>query len=925
MSTLSQKLSYTTPGIYTFTIPNGFAILEAYIWGAGGASGSDGPSYIQTSQVAAGSARSGVSTITAAVSAVAAGAFSGAGTWTVPAGVTSINYTISGAPGGSGGNDSHAGAPGQPGATVTGTMSVVPGQTYTVILGQPGGNGASNQGGAAGGAGGSGWGAGGNGSAAGSSGTSGGGGGGGGASAILLGGAVKVVAAGGGGGGGGGNGSNGRGTRPGGTTGTSYGGNGATKTKDGGGAGGGGGGIPGGAGGNLDTGDCGGYSGATGTSMGGPVSSGGNGTSTISWGAVAGTSAVLAPVYSTVYSTVYTTINGGLGGHGAAGGFAKKQIKVSKGDIVTIAVGNSGLASRGGSSILSPINYSGGNGGQSNGGGIGGGGGGATVILINDIVVAVAAGGGGGGGGGAGTSTGRGLDGANGSLSINSGVGTGIKGIGKSSSNGATTGGAGGGGYYGGEAGTSGNSAGGGIGGTNYGDIIETGSGSSPGGYASTYPYPGNNIGKAGYAGGAIITFSKSFNTFIKVSGKWNIVNDAWVKVDNSWKEIVGGWVKVNGIWEPLVSTSNVNIGSATAPTSIYSLSSSATSITEGSQVTFTLATSGVAQGTLVPYTISGIPAANVTGDKLTGTFIVGSKNTVSIIPIADRTTNGTRTLRISIDNNTAEASCVVIDSSRSPTFSLSASASSINEGGSVTFVMTTADVDIGTIVPYIVTGITSADLSAGAMSGNFVVGSIEAASFTLKADLLTEGTETITMTLTGRGASASCAIADTSRAPIPFTGSVTLSGGGVWAVPQYVTQATFTVSGGGGGGGGSDGGDKNHWLFGLGGGAAQLASRTISVSYGQTYSYTIGGGGAGGGGQAAGAAGGTSTVTGVVTSAGGSGGAPRVDQVFHPGQGSSNGGASGGNGSAAGYKNVPGSAGQPGFGYIAWSGIRPG
>ena len=194
----------------------------------------------------------------------------GTNTFTVPAGVTSIQLTVIGGGGGGGGADAQPGSAGRAGARVSGTLAVTPGQILTVSVGSGGGGGSSVAGSAPGGPGGTnslGY-SGGSGSAAGGSGSSGGGGGGGAASAVLVNGSPTVVAAGGGGGGGGGLDSGGQGVSPGGTSGGIAGSAGQTKSGDGGGAGGGGGGYPqGGRGGNVQGGDNGGFSGADGQSL----------------------------------------------------------------------------------------------------------------------------------------------------------------------------------------------------------------------------------------------------------------------------------------------------------------------------------------------------------------------------------------------------------------------------------------------------------------------------------------------------------------------------------------------------------------------------------------------------------------------------------------------------------------------------------
>jgi subtilase family serine protease len=77
---------------------------------------------------------------------------------------------------------------------------------------------------------------------------------------------------------------------------------------------------------------------------------------------------------------------------------------------------------------------------------------------------------------------------------------------------------------------------------------------------------------------------------------------------------------------------------------------------------------------------------------------------------------------------------------SGSPSYSLSASSASVNEGSSATFTLTTTNVASGTSVPYTLSGISSADVSAGSLSGNAVVNSsgIATISVALLSDLLT-------------------------------------------------------------------------------------------------------------------------------------------------------------------------------------------
>ncbi|MCU1533836.1 MAG: fibronectin type protein, partial [Glaciihabitans sp.] len=125
-------------------------------------------------------------------------------TFTVPAGVTRLDVSLLGGEGGLGGADSTAPLQGGYRGSVSGTLSVTPGEVITIGVGQGGSAGASKLGSAPGGVGGSnpvtGY-TGGTGGIAGDQGSSGGGGGGGAATVIQVG--TRTVIAGGGGGGGG--------------------------------------------------------------------------------------------------------------------------------------------------------------------------------------------------------------------------------------------------------------------------------------------------------------------------------------------------------------------------------------------------------------------------------------------------------------------------------------------------------------------------------------------------------------------------------------------------------------------------------------------------------------------------------------------------------------------------------------------------
>jgi hypothetical protein len=103
------------------------------------------------------------------------------------------------------------------------------------------------------------------------------------------------------------------------------------------------------------------------------------------------------------------------------------------------------------------------------------------------------------------------------------------------------------------------------------------------------------------------------------------------------------------------------------------------------------------------------------------------------------------------------------------PTYTLSSDYSSRNEGTTVVVTLNTTLVANYTEFFYTVTGISAADLSAGGITGKFViVNNTASASFTFANDLSTgEGTETFLLTLDGLTQSVGVVVNDTSKAGV--------------------------------------------------------------------------------------------------------------------------------------------------------------
>ena len=183
---------------------------------------------------------------------------------------------------------------------------------------------------------------------------------------------------------------------------------------------------------------------------------------------------------------------------------------------------------------------------------------------------------------------------------------------------------------------------------------------------------------------------------------------------------------------------------------------------------------------------------------SLTGNFtITNNTDTLAVTFAEDSTTEGAETIRLSLDNGEDFHDVTVNDTSQAPvtpdpTYSLSGPASA-NEGDTVTVTLTTTNVDDATEVAYSVTGAIASDFTSGTTLGNFTVNNNTAqVSWTLAADLSTEGTEAMLVSLDNGEATHTINIQDTSRTPV-YTNLLNDSGDGSINEGETVT---FTLQG---------------------------------------------------------------------------------------------------------------------------------
>lgn len=297
-------------------------------------------------------------------------------------------------------------------------------------------------------------------------------------------------------------------------------------------------------------------------------------------------------------------------------------------------------------------------------------------------------------------------------------------------------------------------------------------------------------------------------------------------------------------------------------------------------------------------------------------------------------------------------------------TYSVSPSTSSVNEGSTVTFTITTNYVDDGTILYWTLNTISgtinSSDFSGGATSGSFTVtGGTGSVALTLANDVTTEGSESFQLQVridstsgTIVATSSTVTINDTSTAAIQATGGTVIDSGGfrthVFTSPgsfvvSYAGPGTldyYIVAGGGGGGtdrggGGGSGGYRNGTFTGLsigsypvsvgGGGAAGSNPQGSTGSNGSQSSFDsiVSSGGGGGGGEFAfansgGSGGGATFNSGYTTGASGNTPPTTPPQGNPGGNGVSSPRSTGGGGGAAGA----GGSGSPGVSGTGGTGV---
>ncbi len=189
-------------------------------------------------------------------------------------------------------------------------------------------------------------------------------------------------------------------------------------------------------------------------------------------------------------------------------------------------------------------------------------------------------------------------------------------------------------------------------------------------------------------------------------------------------------------------------------------------------------------------------------GNATNGTVLLDSAaGTITFTPAANGAAGFTYTL--SDGQATATGNVAITVEAPAQTYTLTAAAASVNEGANAVFNLATTNIVDGTVLTYTITGIEAADVTGG-LTGNVTVNS-NAGVITIPvvADNLTEGAQTMTVTV--NTASANMTINDTSTTvvatPVDFdetAGSYAAIAGTAEAITISAANwnATFTING---------------------------------------------------------------------------------------------------------------------------------
>lgn len=230
---------------------------------------------------------------------------------------------------------------------------------------------------------------------------------------------------------------------------------------------------------------------------------------------------------------------------------------------------------------------------------------------------------------------------------------------------------------------------------------------------------------------------------------------------------------------------------SSSSATPTYNVTTSSTSVNEGSTVNFNVSTNNVPNGTELFWSIASIGnspnSSDFSDSQVSGSFFVNNNlATISRTLSNDILTEGTESFYLEIRTNSSSGTIVatspnvsINDTSLSPTYSISSSTSLINEGLTITFTINTTGVSDNVSLFWEIVGvggnIDSNDFISGTTGSLIINNNTATVNIIVTSDATTEGAESFAFRIRSGGlsgpilaTSSNITINDTSLTPTP-------------------------------------------------------------------------------------------------------------------------------------------------------------
>jgi hypothetical protein len=184
-----------------------------------------------------------------------------------------------------------------------------------------------------------------------------------------------------------------------------------------------------------------------------------------------------------------------------------------------------------------------------------------------------------------------------------------------------------------------------------------------------------------------------------------------------------------------------------------YAVVQSSSSMDEPGNITFNFTTTNVPSGSVLSYEMQNISTSNAdfTGATSGSFTIQNNKGSFSISAKADLTTEGLETFKVVVRDAVSEkifesSPIYIIDTSKNPipTYLVLANATSVSEGGAVSFTITTTNVPDGTSLSYDLVNLTTtnADFTGGTSGTVVIINNTASFGMNIATDSLSELTD---------------------------------------------------------------------------------------------------------------------------------------------------------------------------------------